>query len=121
MCVCTISCAQFAMMTATIFPSVPVKPLDSSKVWYRKNLCWIVEQCGAKFILCNDPFHGQDKYTVDSLKKMMESIPVEWLCEGHPELIEEGQVLEGHVLDMSSPADVAFLQYTTTGEEAGCT
>lgn len=101
-----------------------MKPLDSSVVWYRKNLCWIVEQCGAEFILCNDPFRGKDKYTVNSLKKMMGSIPVEWLCEGQDQVQEdEGhdqvQEDEGHVLDMASPEEVAFLQYTTTGEEAG--
>lgn len=106
------------------FSTVPVKPLDTSQVLYRRNLSGIVQECGVSFILSNQPFQGQDKDTVASMKKMMKSIPVEWLCQGQEEEPEQPLDTELPVpgeeeglllLDVARPEDVAFVQFTTTG------
>lgn len=58
-----------------------MKSPNTSEVYYKKTLSWIVQECKASFILSNKKlFKDNDDFTTKSLATVVECINVDWLC-----------------------------------------
>ena len=101
------------------------------EAYYKKNLCWIVQQCGTPLILCDsNPYKNKDKPTTDAMQKIVNSVSevtnVEWFREALEE--SDGKEVEfgkkegpdekesAYVLDKAAAENPAFIYFPTTGK-----
>ena len=115
---------------------MPVQSPDDCKILFKKTLFKILQDCNAAFVLgqqqiLEELLEGTGDRTSKYFSALLQSTSAEWLYEDcmqvyttvgvgpqHcPQGVEEEIEEEEPELDRAQPQEVAFLQYTISGEE----